>query len=326
MNSGKADEEMTMREIGGYIELEHYHGNMLYEDGIKLDCGRNCLAYLIKVKKIKKLAIPYFMCDSDFNLCTQYGVELQFYQVGLDLRISEELFLDDETWLYVVNYFGQIGADEILTLKQKYDRLIVDNAQAYFEEPVAGVDTLYTCRKFFGVPDGGILFTDAKLDEGIMQSESYENMVHLLGRYERCGSDFYKESVENNKRFAGSPLRTMSKLTENLLRSIDYTFVKDRRTENYLYLNERLGSVNELRLKPIEGAFAYPLLIADGAALKKHLIQHKIFVPTLWPNVLQANSADSVAYRLANDILSIPCDQRYGIEDMQYICDLIDAR
>lgn len=29
-----------MREIGGYIEFEHFHGLMLHEDGIKLDCGR----------------------------------------------------------------------------------------------------------------------------------------------------------------------------------------------------------------------------------------------------------------------------------------------
>ena len=43
-----------MREIGGYIELDTYTGKMLYDDGIKLNCGRNALQYLIKAKKIKK--------------------------------------------------------------------------------------------------------------------------------------------------------------------------------------------------------------------------------------------------------------------------------
>ena len=43
-----------MREIGGYIELEHYQGNE-YHKGIALNSGRNCLRYLIKAKKIQKL-------------------------------------------------------------------------------------------------------------------------------------------------------------------------------------------------------------------------------------------------------------------------------
>lgn len=45
---------MRMKEIGGYIELDTYTGSMLHEDGIKLNCGRNALAYLIKAKKNSK--------------------------------------------------------------------------------------------------------------------------------------------------------------------------------------------------------------------------------------------------------------------------------
>lgn len=43
-----------MREIGGYIELDTYSGHILHNDGIKLNCGRNALSYLIKAKGIKK--------------------------------------------------------------------------------------------------------------------------------------------------------------------------------------------------------------------------------------------------------------------------------
>ena len=53
-----------MKEIGGYIELDTYTGEMMHEDGIKLNCGRNALAYVIKAKNIKKLWIHKFMCDS----------------------------------------------------------------------------------------------------------------------------------------------------------------------------------------------------------------------------------------------------------------------
>ena len=47
-----------MREIGGYIELDTYNLPMLHDDAIALNCGRNGLAYLFKVKGIRKLKIP----------------------------------------------------------------------------------------------------------------------------------------------------------------------------------------------------------------------------------------------------------------------------
>lgn len=43
-----------MKEIGGYIEMEHYNLPMLHDRAIALNCGRNCLAYLIRAKEIKK--------------------------------------------------------------------------------------------------------------------------------------------------------------------------------------------------------------------------------------------------------------------------------
>lgn len=48
-----------MKEYGGYIEFENYHGNMLHDRAISLNCGRNALAYLCEAKKIKKLYLPY---------------------------------------------------------------------------------------------------------------------------------------------------------------------------------------------------------------------------------------------------------------------------
>ena len=53
-----------MREIGGYIEFEHYNGSMFHDGAVALNCGRSALAYLWETKKIQKLYLPYFLCDS----------------------------------------------------------------------------------------------------------------------------------------------------------------------------------------------------------------------------------------------------------------------
>lgn len=82
-------------------------------------------------------------------------------------------------------FFGQLTEDRLTGLALKYGNVIVDQAQAYFDKPISGVDTIYTCRKFLGVPDGAFLYSDAKLDEELMIDESFERMHFLLGRYER---------------------------------------------------------------------------------------------------------------------------------------------
>lgn len=308
-----------MKEIGGYIELDTYSGHMLYDDGIKLNCGRNALAYLLRAKGIKKILMPKFMCDSCDKVLSDNGVAVEYYSIGMDFK---PLISDREDWLYVVNFYGQLSNEYLASLG---DRVIVDNAQAYFQDHIPGIDTLYTCRKFFGVADGAILYTD-KIVEITEQDESFERMHFLLGRYERSASEFYSEYVENNHFFKNEPIRRMSKLTENLLHGIDYDFVKKRRTENFAYLDGRLKGINKLSLTIPEGAFMYPLYIVNGAEIRKELQAKKIFIPTLWPAVFNICSENEPEYDMAKNILPLPVDQRYTIEDMKYICsNLSDA-
>ena len=151
--------ESFMREYGGYIELDTYRLPMLHEGAIALNCGRNCLAYLIESKKIKKILLPYFMCESVFNLCKKYRIDIGFYHIDDQFK-PQGVNLEEDTWFYVMNYYGQLSREYLSDLTERYNRVIIDNAQAYFEEPIPNADTIYTCRKFFGVPDGAFLYTN----------------------------------------------------------------------------------------------------------------------------------------------------------------------
>lgn len=308
-----------MRELGGYIEFEKYTGQMLYEDGTKLNCGRNALSYLIKTKKIEKIWMPKFMCDSCDKVLLDNRVKVEYYSIGNDFRpIIEERGKD---WLYIVNFYAQLSNEFLSSLG---DKIIVDNAQAYFQSPIPEIDTIYTCRKFFGVPDGAILYTDKKLDN-ILQDESFERMRFLLGRFERTASEFYAEYVANNHFFANEPIKKMSKLTENLLHSIDYEKIKNIRTENFKYLHNRLELINKLEIVVPEGAFMYPLYIDNGEEIRRKLQAQKIFVPTLWPSVFNICEKNELEYDMAMNILPLPVDQRYSIDDMEYMIKKILA-
>lgn len=307
-----------MREIGGYIELDTYRLPMLHEGAIKLNCGRNALRYLIRAKNIRKLWMPKFLCDSCKGVLEQEHVQVRYYSIGWDLKPGE-LALDEDGWLYVVNFYGQLSNAYLASLQERYGRIIVDNAQAYFQMPLDGVDTLYTCRKFFGVADGAILYTDGAVPEPLPRDESFERMNFLLGRFERTASEFYSEYAANNRFFANEPMKAMSKLTENLLHGIDYEFVKQRRTENFAYLHTAFRGINRLTLTVPEGAFMYPLYLGNGAEIRKKLQAEKIYIPTLWPAVYTLCEKTEPEYDLAQNILPIPVDQRYGPEDMKYI-------
>lgn len=307
-----------MREIGGYFELDKYSMPMLHEGAIALNCGRNTLAYLIEAKGIEKIKVPKFLCDTVREVCEKEKISISFYSITRDF-LPEGLTLEADEWLYLVNFYGQLDNDTIRGYVEKYERVIVDHAQAYFQMPLENVDTLYTCRKFFGVADGGILYTDTKLDREIPQDESFERMKFVLGRFERSASEFYAEAASNNDFFADEPIKLMSKLTENLLHGIDYEAVKQKRTRNFEILHEAFGKINPLKLTVPRGAFMYPLYLENGGEIRRKLQAKKIFIPTLWPDVFEHCDESELEYDYAKNILPIPVDQRYDEEDMKYI-------
>lgn len=317
-SAGRVGEKVN-KEIGGYFGLEQLVDNAYYKNLIGLNSGRNALLYLVRAKGIKKLYIPFYLCDSVSSMLQHHGYDFDYYHIDEDMNPIFRKKLEADSYLYIVNYFGQLDNNMIASLQQKYGRIIVDNTHAFFQEPLSGVDTIYSCRKFFGVPDGAYLSTDSFLAEELETATSKDRMVHVLGRYEGKASDYYAHFKESDASLRHEPLRCMSKLTRNILGAIDYDSVKEARTRNYAYLHRELNRFNKLTLTTPPGPFAYPFYVENGIAVKHRLASKKIYVPTLWPNVLKELPEDSLEYEYSANILPLPCDQRYSIEDMVYL-------
>ncbi len=312
-----------VKEIGGYIEFDECYGEEYHKSALSLNSGRHCLEYLIRAKNIKKLYIPLFLCASVGELAKKCGCIVEYYDVNENFMPNFYRNLKQQEWLYIVNYYGQLSNEDILGLKDKHQRIIIDNAQAFYQYPVNGVDTLYTCRKYFGVPDGGYLYTDTKLNDDLEIDISYERMEYILGRYEVSAEMFYQDSVENNKVFAKEPLKKMSKLTHNLLKRLDYSLIQVKREENFAALHKALGKMNHLQINFPEAPFMYPLYLENGMKIKKELINRKIYIPTLWPDVFKIAKIEHRAWDYTENILPLPCDQRYNQEDMEYMAGMI---
>jgi len=249
-----------LNEIGGYIEFEYFRGREYHGDAIALNSGRHCLEYIVKARQVGKLYIPYFLCDSVKGICDRLGLPAEYYHTDIHLLPVCDFTLSDGDWLYIVNYYGQLSNRKIAELKKISNNIIVDNVQSFFQTPVDGVDTLYSCRKFFGVTDGAYLYTDAdtSLYQALERDTSYDKMEFLFGRMEKTAGEFYAQYVQNNKRFINDGLKAMSKSTQNILRGLDYNRIESVRTANFEFLHTRLNKHNKLNISVPDGAFMYP--------------------------------------------------------------------
>ena len=291
-----------MREIGGYFELETFSGEHYHKDAIALNCGRGCIRYLIELRGIKKIWIPDYICDSVSNTFLDSGVKVLTYRIKEDFLPDYSFEVKGDEWLFLCDYYGQLTDRDIEFAKVfSHDRIICDETQNFFRKPCKGVDTIYSCRKWFGVADGGYLITGdgAKLDRDIPIDESHTRMSFVLGRYERTATEFFEESKKNNDFFDREPAKRMSLITGNILRAIDYKKVADRRIDNWDYLKSKIGDQNLLQLKKPDVPFMYPFMVSDAGDIRENLANEGIYMPILWPNVLKEAEQFQMSYKLA---------------------------
>ena len=97
---------MKQKEYGGYIELDEYSGEEYYPEAWALNSGRAALRLFIRLKKIRKIYLPAFCCDTVREACAAEGILWEYYSVDKDFRpcLSEEDAGND--WVCLVNFYG----------------------------------------------------------------------------------------------------------------------------------------------------------------------------------------------------------------------------
>ena len=310
-----------MKEIGGYFEIEENRGEEYY-NYLTFNSSRNSLQFIVRRRNIKKIYLPYYLCLVVKGVLEKEDVEIIYYHIDEEFKPIIENY-DNETYVYVVNYFGLLDRTGIEQLNNKYKNMILDNTHAFFLEGFNNIDTIYNCRKYFGVPDGSYLYTNLEEDDFYKEASSMNRIKHLFGRYEDTASKYYESFVNADLTFENCDIELMSRITHNMLRGIDYNYIKNRRSENFKYLHNKLKNINEIEIKEEnEYTFAYPLLIKNGNALRKKLIETKIYISKLWPG-LDIFPLNTFEKSIFDDLVLLPIDQRYNEDDMEYICKII---
>ena len=316
--------------IGGYFELELASAQAhLYPDALRFQSARAAFYALLKAGKPNRVWMPKYICDSLYSPLRALDVEIIFYDLTDQLNPDDFVTLAVDDWLVYVNYFGVCNEQEMALLTRfNPTQVICDNSQAFYTPPLNCLATIYSPRKFFGVPDGGFLVTQIPITKPTeIDKNSISRSMHLLQRLDNGPESGYEAFKKADLSLKDVQPLEMSNLTSGMLSSIDYESIKNKRNANFRLLHGKFEHLNGLKinLETINGPMCYPLLTKDTTA-RQRLQANRVFVATYWPGVQERVSTDSLEYQLVERCLPIPCDQRYTNNDMEDIVNILNPQ
>ena len=265
---------------------------------------------------------------------------LRFYEADYNLQIHGERWIDGVApgdLVIFIDYFG-FSTDRhcMASVKERKGWVLEDACQAMLSKHVgAGADfVLFSPRKFVGVPDGGILqircdgFDEAFSSEKPPTPWWLKAFAAVLHRRDFDRGSFRDDWFQQFREAeAESPVGyfAMSELSQTILtHGVDHSTHATLRRENYAFLLSHLGDYAMFPHLPDDVVpLGFPIRIASRDSVRHRLFQHEIYPPVHWPiaGIVPDEFRDS--HRLAEEIMTLPCDQRYSLDDMARMASLV---
>jgi hypothetical protein len=300
---------------------------------------RSGIWFLVDQLAPSKVWCPSYLCQTILNAVKKCKTEINFYEMNYDLAIASLNWLDEieqGDLVILIDYFG-FNCDPICAkkVKERGAWVLEDASQALLSTNTGQFSdfVLYNLRKFIGVPDGGVLWVncDIQFNNNLVEPPAdwwLEAFSASLLRREfdihggtRKWFDLFRKSEVN------APIGpfSMSELSRMLmLNNFNYSFIAQRRKENYKALAAKLGRLALFPdLHPNAVPLGFPIRIKERDKVKQILFDHQIYPPVHWSidKVVPLQYSDS--HRLASDIMTLPCDQRYNVNEMERMAQLI---
>jgi len=303
--------------------------------------GQSGLSFLIGSLSPRSVWLPSYLCvDALYEPVRRSRSEARFYEVSYELTVPSLEWLDDVQpgdLVVVIDYFGFPCDPACVDLAKARGAWVIEDAcQALLSrrtEPRAHF-SLFSPRKYVGVPDGGVLRVECEKDlSGLtLASPPAEWWLKSLAAYV-LRSEFDRHGGESpwfslfQETEAEAPMGAyaMSELTRELLaRCFDYEDIATRRRTNFEALLETLGHLAIFRDLPSAVVpLGFPIRVAGRDRLLETLFRHRVYPPVHWPLRDAVPAQFSASHRLAGDIMMLPCDQRYEVADMHRMATLV---
>ena len=98
----------------------------------EFNLARDAIRYLIRTLNIKKIHIPYYLCDVVRHTLVEEKCKPIFYHINDNFYPNMDFPRED--YILYPNYWG-VCRENVKKLINIYPKLIVDNAHAFYDEP-----------------------------------------------------------------------------------------------------------------------------------------------------------------------------------------------
>lgn len=323
-------------------ETDFFSGALLFRS------GRDVLRQIARQQPFGRVLLPVLCCQAMVDPFIQNGYQVAFYSLDGDLEVDAnalEGLLDQPAILLNLNYFGKnLIADETICLLRELhpncffvldstQKLLVDSREKDLYDAV-----VVSVRKWFALPDGGILWQK----KGVLETPGPAPEFAALRRrameeksgYLRNGDPVQKASFRSLLNQAIELIDTdvslagMTVESATLLRHMDCESVLRKRAKNCVLLAEELcrcPAVTFLPERPREGGLYFPILVENRENVQRLLAAQGVYCPVIWPAPKEQRADYPNVRRIENTMLALPCDQRYGADDMKEIAKMVAA-
>ena len=120
----------------------------------ELTSARESFAHLINLYGIKRVFIPYYLCDVMRHSAYNTGCEVVFYHI--DDNFMPAMDFNKENYMLYPNYFGVCDKNVEILVKE-YPNIIIDNAHSYYSKP-SGFACFTSKKKFLPNESGSDLW------------------------------------------------------------------------------------------------------------------------------------------------------------------------
>lgn len=332
--------------VGGVFGLEDPRNftpgrrRWLRDGDLHLASARSGLALLVDTLQPRNTWLPAFLCPVLVEALSGLATTVRFYEVEIgrpDTQPDWKHILTPSDLVLAIDYFGFPAPVSPDLVRAEGCWYVEDASQAMLS---SGVGThsdfvLFSPRKFVGVPDGGILRCNTEIDlTEVALSPPPQDwwltaLAATLGRqvYDRHGGErqeWFRLSQKAETTAPASP-HAMSDLTKALLdRAVDFGKIAELRRQNYATLLKHLRAIALVPELPSGVVpLGFPIRLQRRDELRAALISAQIFTPVHWDLGDTVPTEFQYSHRLAREILTVPCDQRYGEAEMLAVAERI---
>ena len=324
---------------GGESILNFFPDSNLYVS------GRQALLDLAMARGWKRLWVPSYFCGETLKCISRAGIELSRYAINPSLDpivVIGDIPVNKDDGLLVVNYFGLFDKRTFVDVGCEVVEDHTHNLIGNWAIESNADWCIASLRKTLPVADGGILWSPRKhtlpvkpLSNHLTTSviERRSKAMYLKYRYLR-GEEVRKEKYlnlfrETEEELDGLPVSAISDFSLSIIRGLDIRKWYDEKHKNWSLLHDKLYDCKSINiLSPENGKdcpFSLTLQFVDNETrnkIRKSLIEKSVYPAILW--TIQ-NREDKNAQSFGDKMLSIHCDGRYSIKDMETLSLLIKA-